>query len=223
MQFSNDSGTLIKRLLPSFNKCQTQFPRKLRNITDNLYAGFVKGEKYYRARIYPVKANVRSKANIHYPLAFEHYFFPVSVRQHITDKIVYQLEYRCKILDRELTIRIGLLHKDELMKLDKYEKDVAFMCNWLHNCIQHTTSTSCKHITIYLYPTTIKKRLPTRKADMIGVEHVNSALTSRCTRNTGELIIYRAEEWKKVFIHETFHTFGFDIQPHIENDIHEIL
>jgi hypothetical protein len=223
MQFDNDSGLIIKRLLQSFDKCQTHFPKQLRNITDNLYTGFAKGDKYYQTRVSPVKANVRSNGNIHYPTTFEHIFFPTSVRQHITETIVYQLEYRCKILGREITIRIALLHKDELMKLDKYENDVAFMCNWLYNCIQHTSSTSCKHITIYFYPTMIKKRLPSRKTDMISVEHVNSAFTSRCIRNAGEIIIYRNEEWKKVFIHETFHTFSFDIQPHIENDIHEIL
>jgi len=58
---------------------------------------------------------------------------------------------------------------------------------------------------------------------VIGAEHVNSALTFRCTRNTSDIIIYRLEEWKKVFIHETFHTFGFDIQPHIETDVHALL
>ena len=223
MEFANDSGVILKRLLPKFDKCHTKFPQKLRNITDNLYYGFVNGEKYYQSMIYPIKANVRSNGNIQYPNGFNSYFFSENIRQHIHENMIYQLEYRCKIFDHEVTFRIGLLHKDELMKLDKYEQDVSFMCMWLYNCIQHTSSNTCKNLTIYFYPTKMKKRLPSIKADLISVDNVNSALTFRCTRNIGELIIYRQEEWKKVFIHETFHTFGLDIQPHIEKDIHEIL
>ena len=67
MEFANDSGVILKRLLPKFDKCHTKFPQKLRNITDNLYYGFVNGEKYYQSMIYPIKANVRSNGNIQYP------------------------------------------------------------------------------------------------------------------------------------------------------------
>ncbi len=227
MQFETDSGVIVKRLLPSFKKCKPNTKKGLKGITDALYVGFSEGEKYYRSRISPVKANVRANGNITYPNMFGHHFMPTNVKEYIGEKIAYQLEYQCKILERNITIRIGLFTADELMKLDKYEQYVSFMCIWLYNCIQNAGtgfgSASCKQLTIYFYPTTMKKKLPSRKADVIGVEHVNSALTFRCTRNTSDIIIYRLEEWKKVFIHETFHTFGFDIQPHIETDVHALL
>jgi hypothetical protein len=51
------------------------------------------------------------------------------------------------------------------------------------------------------------------------VNNVNTAFTSRCPTDSGEIIIYREEEWRKVFIHETFHCFCFDVAPQIEADM----
>ena len=39
--------------------------------------------------------------------------------------------------------------------------------------------------------------------------NVNTAFTTTCPSNS-EIVIYRKEEWFKVFIHETFHNFGLD-------------
>ena len=44
---------------------------------------------------------------------------------------------------------------------------------------------------------------------MISENHCNSAVTTSCTPH-GEIILYRTEEFIKVFIHETFHTLGLD-------------
>jgi hypothetical protein len=40
-------------------------------------------------------------------------------------------------------------------------------------------------------------------------ENVNTAFTTTCPKNS-EIVVYRKEEWFKVFIHETFHNFGLD-------------
>ena len=39
--------------------------------------------------------------------------------------------------------------------------------------------------------------------------NINSGLSDVC-RKSGEIVIYRKEEWFKVLIHETFHNFGLD-------------
>lgn len=221
MQFANDSGFIIKRLLPSFGECrQERLSKQMRNIIEKIYTDFVKGDNYYRTRIPQVKANVRSNDSIIHGNMFGHYFVPESVRGFIQENGVHQLEYRCVILERNITIRIMLFSKNELMNMEKYEGYVSFMCIWLYICIRHASNASCKSLTIYLYPTRMKKQLPSRKEQHLGVGNVNSALTSRCARNTGEIIIYREEEWRKVFIHETFHTFCFDMDPHVERDVH---
>ena len=64
-----------------------------------------------------------------------------------------------------------------------------------------------KHIYIYLNHQ--EKKLPNEKMDTLSSNHVNSAFTSCCSENS-EIVIFRKEEWFKVFIHETMHNFGLD-------------
>ena len=64
-------------------------------------------------------------------------------------------------------------------------------------------------ITIYIYMSSLKKKLPIIKNKALSQEHVNTAYTTSCPLE-GEIIVFRKEEWFKVFIHETFHTFCLD-------------
>jgi hypothetical protein len=54
-----------------------------------------------------------------------------------------------------------------------------------------------------------KKKLPTESNQFIDRQHVNTAFTFAC-KEKNEIHIFREEEWFKVFIHETFHSFGLD-------------
>jgi len=55
--------------------------------------------------------------------------------------------------------------------------------------------------------TDMLKNFPENKVDILDVDHVNSAVTANCNKH---LLIYRKEEWFKVFIHEIFHLFALD-------------
>jgi hypothetical protein len=74
------------------------------------------------------------------------------------------------------------------------------------------------NIAIYMYLTKHEKRKPSRKivkggmsddGETISQIHVNTGLTSFCTEDT-EINIFRAEEWFKVFIHESIHNLCLD-------------
>uniref|UniRef100_A0A6C0K1X7 Uncharacterized protein n=1 Tax=viral metagenome TaxID=1070528 RepID=A0A6C0K1X7_9ZZZZ len=80
---------------------------------------------------------------------------------------------------------------------------------WL-KIISQFASTSCvKTLYIYIYLTHEKKQLPADPSTALGRNHANTAFTTSCTSNT-EIHLYREEEWFKVFIHETFHSYGLD-------------
>lgn len=66
-----------------------------------------------------------------------------------------------------------------------------------------------KTLDIQIYLTDEKKKLPTLRGDIIGVDHVNSAFSDICQRH-GNIIIFRKEEWFKILIHETLHNYGID-------------
>jgi hypothetical protein len=73
----------------------------------------------------------------------------------------------------------------------------------------------CPHIrqgqgelVVKIYYTNQCKRLPGRTMPLERT-HVNSAFTQTCVQHP-DIVIFRREECFKVFIHETFHTFGLD-------------
>jgi hypothetical protein len=69
---------------------------------------------------------------------------------------------------------------------------------------------NCSQIlTTYLYFTNKKKIIPESNITILNVKHVNTAYTVDCLKKS-EIIVYRKEEWFKVFIHETIHNFSLD-------------
>jgi hypothetical protein len=66
-------------------------------------------------------------------------------------------------------------------------------------------------LNIYIYLTPFKKELPENKSEVIGPVNANTGYTYRCEKNN-EIVIYRQEEWFKVLMHETMHTFGNDFE-----------
>lgn len=63
---------------------------------------------------------------------------------------------------------------------------------------------------LYLF-NTVQKELPENKSEVIGPVNANTGYTYRCEKNN-EIVIYRQEEWFKVLMHETMHTFGNDFE-----------
>lgn len=74
-----------------------------------------------------------------------------------------------------------------------------------------------KNLTVYLFLTDYKKKIPGYKESCGTLEeiHINSAFTYSCMENN-QIIIFRKEEWFKVFMHETMHALGMDFS-HIDN------
>ena len=73
---------------------------------------------------------------------------------------------------------------------------------------------------VYFYMTPFKKERPHDSGGgdaNLSAIHVNTGLTRNCETH-GEIVVYRAEEWLKVFIHESTHNFNMDF---IDLDLHE--
>ncbi len=86
---------------------------------------------------------------------------------------------------------------------------VKLMFMWLYICIKNAKQTCAKALNVYIFLTPFKKTLPPKKTSILSAEHVNTAFTYCCVPE-GEITIFRAEEWFKVFIHESFHAYNLD-------------
>jgi hypothetical protein len=95
---------------------------------------------------------------------------------------------------------------------------------WL-SIISRMSDVECSEkLDIYFYMTPFKKERPSssrtstanaRKHAILSAIHVNTGLTRNCERH-GEIVVYRAEEWFKVFVHESIHNFNIDF---IDSDL----
>jgi hypothetical protein len=72
---------------------------------------------------------------------------------------------------------------------------------------------SGQSLDVYFYMTPFKKVIPPSAGGAdnatLSAIHVNTGLTRNCETN-GEIVVYRTEEWFKVFLHESMHNFNMD-------------
>lgn len=140
-------------------------------------------------------------------------FVPDDIRKYIHTNGEYRLVYRATVHGRDVTIYITSFKTDDGDDEPPYDEWAVRMLNWLHIGYQHADCECAPTLAIHLYPTPFEKRLPSSVHETVGPPHVNSGVAWRCEQ-FGEIAIYRKEEWFKVFVHETFHALGLDLDPH---------
>lgn len=119
---------------------------------------------------------------------------------------------------RHIFIHFVLYGKFIRKKYDDYVKNILILLHTLN----HFSSKSClksKEFHIYLYMTPFKKLIP-EDDHPINANSVNTGVNTKdvvCSstshEHTNEIIIYREEDWFKVLIHESIHSFRLDF-PH---------
>jgi hypothetical protein len=98
------------------------------------------------------------------------------------------------------------------------DKMVYRMYIWLYIC-NHFASPMCSpDISVYIYMTNHKKLLPEIDYKPLDEIHANTAFTFACPLTSNEIYVFRYEEWFKVLIHESFHSFGMDFATLPEED-----
>jgi hypothetical protein len=143
------------------------------------------------------------------PESFSDKFISREMRECIKNDSKKTITFECKINQRDVRIFFVLFqHHTPCQEVASYYKTYArrvFM--WLHMI---SLKSSCvESLDIYIYLTPFKKRLPENKSEVIGPVNANTGYTYRCEKKN-EIVIYRQEEWFKVLLHETIHSFGND-------------
>lgn len=145
------------------------------------------------------------------------YYIPSEFKKHM-DLCIYTISYIFKISERNITINFNTQNENMHNIFNYFKKAYT----WLYIVNKYGTKKCSKNLTINIFLLKFKKELPLLKSEIIDVINVNTAYASVCSPN-GEIVIYREEEWFKVFIHETFHAYGLDFgfteNKQIKNDI----
>ena len=198
--FSTDGANLR---LPQENDVDPMFLR----LYDDIKNGFIYVLNSSKSPIIK-QQEILNVSQIPYPKIFPASSFPTEIREHINETSEYYSSFKIKEFGRTITIYF-ISELSNYLELDKYKEYARRMLVWLYIINEYAAMKCSKDLKIYFYLTKLKKKLPTSNMNIIGWEHANTAFTSGC-RSTTEIIIYREEEWFKVFMHETFHCFGLD-------------
>lgn len=121
----------------------------------------------------------------------------------------FQLDHR--------TINVYLTCFEKHPSQQEIQEAFSIIYIWLCIANFYSQQKECSQIlNIYLYWTDEKKLMPSKKNAPLDWIHANTAYTFSCrspsSEKSGEneIIVYRKEEWFKVLIHETFHSFALD-------------
>jgi hypothetical protein len=119
------------------------------------------------------------------------------------DKHLYNMHFT--VNDKTIHINLVLPSDDNDNAFHIFKQIYTLM----HILVPFSDEDCSKTLTIYLFMSPSIKLLPNRPAQIIDQHNINTAFTYACKRNN-EIHIYRQEEWFKVLIHESFHSFGLD-------------
>ena len=143
---------------------------------------------------------------ISYPESFNFKSHEIDI--HIRESIIYQAAFACELNGMRIGVTFSIM-KDNFIHRTELLKNMQLIYSWLYVCHKHANSRCGHEINIDIYFTSFKKGFPNSNSIILGPENVNSAYSTVCAPSN-KIIIFRKEEWFKVFIHECGHSFGLE-------------
>ena len=135
-------------------------------------------------------------------------YVPDSIIDYSSKNDYIKLTYKFIVSSKVYNIHF-IIYERNNKKIKKIEKYIRKIYVWLYIIGQYSDSNCGNILDIYINLIDKEKKLPKEVKKTLSSEHINSAVTTSCTA-IGDILIYREEEWFKVFIHETFHILGVD-------------
>jgi len=135
--------------------------------------------------------------------------FPEKIRNHIDENATYLLIYVFSLFGRHIKFKFIVEDQKINDNIETYHSYVDRMLMWLYIINDYSSKECSKELEVYLYFTSLKKILPSSNISILNENNVNTAYTTTCPK-VSDIVIFRKEEWFKVFIHETFHNFALD-------------
>ena len=152
---------------------------------------------------------IQSSTQITRPKNFNSHSFPEEIRKHIDELSLTELCYNFSLFNRNIKLYFITEEEHIELKIEEYNKHVDSIIMWLFILNEYASKQCASNLVVYFYFTSLEKRLPNSNIQILDENNVNTAFTTTCPKDS-EIVVYRKEEWFKVFIHESFHNFGLD-------------
>jgi hypothetical protein len=209
-----------KKLMLFFTKNnyinQVKQTKKTKTILKELYHDIFTAYKYLIKLKQQQKPyfnlNIKKIVNpsqISKPQSFNSNSFPYVIRNHILQTTAYELTYKFSLYGRSIKVLFIVEDNNVELKLNIYHKYVDSIIMWLYILNLYSSKSCSNTLVLYLYFTSLEKKLPCSNIYILDQININTAFTTTCPRDS-EIVVFRKEEWFKVFIHESFHNFALD-------------
>jgi len=179
------------------------------------YLQSIKKNKAYEYEI----TKIENSLEITKPKNFNYNSFPQVIREHIDELSLSEISYTFSLLNRNIKIIFVVEDPNIELKIKTYNKYIDSIIMWLYILNLYSSKQCSNSLVIYFYFTSLEKKLPESNIHILDEKHVNTAFTTTCPKDS-EIVIFRYEEWFKVFIHETFHNFGLDFSDMNNDNCH---
>jgi hypothetical protein len=202
-----------KHLIKSFFN-HDKYNTKITKYTINILKKFYKQIQTSKEHIKNIdlKSSLKIVDYIIKPVNFS--YMEKEVQNNIIQTLKITATYTIRIYNKYVKINFIV----DKLDLEYINNCVYKILLWLFIVMKNTSSNN--HVNIYLYMTSLEKNLPTDD-NQITKYNINSGYTST---NENNIVVFRKEEWFKVFIHESLHFFEFDFRHdnHIKNKVLEM-
>jgi hypothetical protein len=135
--------------------------------------------------------------------------------KHIYTNLKYIIQYNIQYLDiQSFSVYFYVTSKPTKKVINEYNQRIYILINtisFFNIFLQHKNSnkkTKYNHQKIYFFMTSLKKELP-KHITQLEQYHVNTGYTAP-HKGHSDIVIYRKEEWYKVFVHEYVHNHHLD-------------
>jgi len=216
MKLTKESNELMTLFVK--NDClKTKQTKKTNTILKNIYDEIKEGVSYVNTTktqmgntFYKLTIKkITNKEQIIQPVTFYQDTFTPEVKKHIYENSNNVLTYKFNMFDRNISIIFVIKDNNVNALIETYNKYVDYMLVWLYIANIHSSKKCARQLKIIIYHTSLSKQLPETNIQILNQNNANTGFCMSCPVNS-EIVIFRKEEWFKVFIHETFHNFGLD-------------
>jgi hypothetical protein len=197
-------------------------------ILNELYNDILNSYKYLnnlkqKGQYYTVTTKkVLTATQISKPQNFNSNSFPELVRKHIDELTMSEITYHFSLYGRNIKVHFIVEDDNVELEIETYNKHVDSIIMWLYILNQYASKQCANSLVIYLYFTSLEKKIPNSNIFILDEINVNTAFTTTCPKDS-EIVVFRKEEWFKVFIHETFHNFALDFSDMNNNNANKCI
>jgi hypothetical protein len=177
----------------------------LRELYNQINEAYIYSKNvHYRISVKKIKTS----SQIIKPLNFSAKSFPEIIIKHIDESMMTEITFSFSLQNRNIRVYFIIENggNDDISLYNRYMESITM---WLYILNIYSPRECVKTLVVYFYFTSLEKKLPDSNSHILDEINVNTAFTTTCPKDS-EIVVFRKEEWFKVFIHETFHNFGLD-------------